>query len=295
MTTNYVTIMMNHLENMQFDVSAASETALDANAIDGRMEVDDCNRFLFVKSGEGSLFVRDDQTNLRPGSLCVVMAGVPHRFAVAEKDKLTMLWCNFRTSYEDREIYKILNLPYHLQIAETAQIGCAFEELIGNLGAPRLSSRLRTKSAMLKLISVYLDNLPPNFNEGSATQDLQKIDIVLQYIDDHLADNVTVEELARQVYLHPNYFIVFFKGILGHSPIQYVNIRRMETAKRLLAQPDCNISAVAGRLGMQVYYFSRMFKAHTGLTPSRYRKQAATYGAKNGGATPPGKGNDTDE
>jgi AraC family transcriptional regulator of arabinose operon len=86
-----------------------------------------------------------------------------------------------------------------------------------------------------------------------------------------------VENLAKQVYLHPNYFIVFFKGILGYSPIQYVNQRRMETAKGLLLQPECNVSAVASQVGMQIYYFSRMFKAHTGLTPSHYRKQAATF------------------
>jgi AraC family transcriptional regulator of arabinose operon len=48
-----------------------------------------------------------------------------------------------------------------------------------------------------------------------------------------------------------------------------------------LLQPECNVSAVAGRVGMQIYYFSRMFKAHTGLTPSRYRKQATTFAAAN--------------
>lgn len=137
----------------------------------------------------------------------------------------------------------------------------------------KLTSRLRIKAAMLELISIFFESLPIDFRNEAPTQDLKKIEAVMKYVDEHLAENIAVEDMAKQVYLHPNYFIVFFKGILGCSPIQYVNQRRMEMAKKLLLQPECNVSAVAGKVGMQIYYFSRMFKAHTGLTPSRYRKQ----------------------
>ena len=79
----------------------------------------------------------------------------------------------------------------------------------GDWRTGRLTSRLRIKAAMLELISMYLESIPKERVPVYPSPELQKIDVVLKYIDDHLADNITVEELAKQVYLHPNYFIVF--------------------------------------------------------------------------------------
>ncbi|WP_372660494.1 AraC family transcriptional regulator [Cohnella sp.] len=277
MTTNYLTIMMKHFEHMNIDVAAAAETVLNTSTVKERGEVYDCNRFLFIKDGTGILYMQDKEIPLVKGMLCVLLSGVSHRIAVEQDEEITLLWCHFRSSYEDRDLYKTLKMPSNILLVDEQGTVALFERLFEQLAQDNLTSRLRIKATMLELISNYLDSLPTGAQEGAPTEDLQKIDMVLHYIDEHLADNITVENLAKQVYLHPNYFIVFFKGILGYSPIQYVNQRRMETAKGLLLKPECNISTVASRVGMQIYYFSRMFKAHTGLTPSRYRKQATTF------------------
>jgi AraC family transcriptional regulator of arabinose operon len=279
MTTNYKTIMMKHFEHMNIEVAAAAETVLKASSHKAREDVYDCIRFLFVKEGTGSLLLPDKEIPLVKGIFCVLLAGVPHRISVEPNEELTLQWCHFRSSYEDRDLYRTLKIPFHMQLTNEQETSVLFDRLFDQLSQDKLTSRLRIKATMLELISNYLDCLPIDAKEGDPTEDLQKIDMVLHYIDEHLADNITVENLAKQVYLHPNYFIVFFKGIIGYSPIQYVNQRRMETAKGLLTQPECNVSAVASRVGMQIYYFSRMFKAHTGLTPSRYRKMATDFAA----------------
>ncbi|WP_239617830.1 helix-turn-helix transcriptional regulator [Cohnella mopanensis] len=277
MTTNYITIMMKHFEHMNIEVAAAAETVLDAASFKEREDAYDCNRFLFVKEGEGTLIVQEQEIPLSKGILCILLSGMSHRIMLEPHQTLTLQWCHFRSSYEDRELYRALQIPLTIQLDNEIEreTSALFERLFEHLGQDKLTSRLKIKATMLELISIYLDNTSI-IDDAAPTEDLQKIDLVLKYIEDHLADNITVDDLAKQVYLHPNYFIVFFKGILGYSPIQYVNLRRMEMAKGLLLQPDCNVSAVASKVGMQIYYFSRMFKAHTGLTPSRYRKQATT-------------------
>lgn len=287
MTTTYFTILMKHLEHMQIEVASASEMEVGAISVKPRDVVYDCNRFLYIRSGKGRLYALGKEYELASGTLCVLLAGTPHRIAVDPGEVLDIKWCHFHMSYGDRDIYRTLNLPVSVRVADKSATSMLLDRLIDEIKRDQLTSRLRVKAIMLELISVYLEQIPQEMGKVYPTQEQQKIDIVLKYIDDHLGDNITVEELARQVYLHPNYFIVFFKAMLGHSPIQYVNQRRMELAKTLLLQPECNVSDVAARVGMQIYYFSRMFKAHTGLTPSRYRKQAvgiAAAGAKaNGG------------
>ncbi|WP_276356695.1 helix-turn-helix transcriptional regulator [Cohnella caldifontis] len=275
MTTTYMTVLMKHLEQIQIEVTAASETEVGAISVKPRDVSFDGNRFLFVRSGKGRLWALGNEYELVPGTLCVLLSGTPHRVAVDPGEVLSIQWCHFHASYGDREIYRTLHLPLAVRLGNKAAAIPLFDKLIEEMKRDRLTSRLRLKAAVLELISLYLDEIPGGFEAIDPTQELKKIDTVLQYIDEHLAENITVEELARQVYLHPNYFIVFFKAMMGSSPIQYVNQRRMEMAKGLLLRPENNVSDVASRVGMQIYYFSRMFKAHTGLTPSRFRKQAA--------------------
>jgi AraC family transcriptional regulator of arabinose operon len=282
MRTNYITIMMKHFEQMNLEVAAAAETVLDASVLKDKDTVYDCHRFLFVRSsGEGKLIAQNKEIPLESGKLFILLAGMPHRIVLEPGESATLQWCHFRSSYEDRDLYRALQIPFHIQVEDETAVSGIFVRLFEELARNGLTSKLKIKAAMLELISYYLDSLSL-IDNTAPTDDLQKIDMVLKYIDEHLADNITVENMAKQVYLHPNYFIVFFKGILGYSPIQYVNLRRMEIAKSLLLKQDSNVSSVAGQVGMQIYYFSRMFKAHTGLTPSRFRKQAAFIAASSG-------------
>mgnify|MGYP001356946626 CR=1 FL=1 len=280
MTKTYLTIMMNRLEIMHIEVASASATELAARPVKSREEVYDCSRMFYIRSGTGTLRALDQERKLGPGVICILSPGIAHQIEADPDAALNVAWCHFHASFDDRDIYQNLGLPLTVRTEDAEAVGALFDKLIDAFNRCGLTSRLRVKAAVLELICCYLDAIPPIVGKAYPSQELQKIDTVLTYIDDHLAENITVEELARQVFLHPNYFIVFFKTLMGHSPIQYVNIRRMETAKALLLQPHGNVSDVAARIGMQIHYFSRMFKAHTGLAPSRYRKQAAGVGAQ---------------
>jgi AraC-like DNA-binding protein len=86
---------------------------------------------------------------------------------------------------------------------------------------------------------------------------------------------MTVEELASLVHFHPNYFLPYFKSMMGVSPIAYINRKRIELAKRLLTSTDLPVTNIAERIGLEPYYFSRMFKKLAGQAPSVYRTYAS--------------------
>ncbi|MBN2982051.1 helix-turn-helix transcriptional regulator [Cohnella algarum] len=279
MTRPYFSILMKHLEQMNVDVTAASETTLAAADTRGDgLDAYDCNRFIYVVRGVGRLLLENEEIALKPGCSSIVFAGTRHDIRAGGEADFAFKWCHFRDGYGDWNMYRLLRLPYAVKI-ETEEA----ERLLDKMKRLSLesgpTSKLRIKAAILELISSYLEHLPENAGKETEApnQEMEKIGIVLRYIDEHIGENLTVEELARQVFLHPNYFIVFFKSMMGCSPIQYVNQRRMEIARSLLLKPECNVSDVANRIGMKIYYFSRMFKSHTGLAPSRYRKLAGIF------------------
>jgi AraC family transcriptional regulator of arabinose operon len=130
---------------------------------------------------------------------------------------------------------------------------------------------LRVKSILLEIIAYFIENAGIEKIRLPASSSFEKLDLILKYIENHLAENITIEDLAKIAHFHPNYFIHFFKSLLGLSPIQYINKIKMEKAKMLLMTTDMSITEIAESVGTQLYYFSRSFKNYTGFAPSAFR------------------------
>ncbi|MBB3111667.1 two-component system response regulator YesN [Paenibacillus phyllosphaerae] len=85
---------------------------------------------------------------------------------------------------------------------------------------------------------------------------------------------ITVEDIAREVYLSPNYIRTIFKEKTGQTILEVITQHRMEQASLLLADKSLKIHEIAGRVGYEnVSYFCSIFQKTTGLTPNSYRKQ----------------------
>ena len=103
------------------------------------------------------------------------------------------------------------------------------------------------------------------------TEKQQKIAPALEYISQHYNQSITNDFLAAIAGMSTVYFRKLFTEIMGVSPITYVHNLRIEKAKEMLGSDYGTISDVAQSLGyLNVYDFSRDFKKHTGVAPSKY-------------------------
>lgn len=95
---------------------------------------------------------------------------------------------------------------------------------------------------------------------------------VVDYLHFHYTEpELSNSELARMARLSDRQFTTRFRDYTGRSPGDYINMLRMEQAKRLL-EGGTMIYEAAERLGYSSpQYFSVAFKAYTGQTPSEYR------------------------
>lgn len=282
----FTTIVSNHLEQMKVDLVAAAVSTAEALRTEDERALE-CHRLLFVETGRVRLQLGQNVSVLEPGAICLLPAGVLHRLESDPDRRALIKWCHFHTSFNNRDIRHLLGTPHFVVSPDPGETSRLMDRLMAASGAAGLGSRLRVKAALLELIGLVLDGLPEGALTADADEDVRKLDRVLQYIDRHLAEPITVEQLAKMAYFHPNYFISFFKGLMGCSPIQYINWRRMERAQSLLGRGDVSVSEVCRRIGMKNYYFSRLFKAYTGLSPSQYRKLAAMRGQAGGEESAP--------
>lgn len=100
---------------------------------------------------------------------------------------------------------------------------------------------------------------------------------VLTYISSDLTADLSLKSLAEQLSVNSSYLSSLFKKEMGISLTEYVNTARITHAQILLYTTDQPIKNIALQCGISdMYYFSRMFKRITGVTPKVYRDKNMT-------------------
>ena len=101
--------------------------------------------------------------------------------------------------------------------------------------------------------------------------------IVTAYIEEHLAEHISLATLARSVRLSTYHFCRAFKRSFDVPPHRYHNARRIARAKMLLAEPTCSVTGIALKIGFsETSSFTAAFRKATGTTPTAYRRSLAS-------------------
>lgn len=103
--------------------------------------------------------------------------------------------------------------------------------------------------------------------------DPKRLKRVVDYIEVHLAEEITLDSLARKACLSPYHFSRLFRDATGDSPHRYVTGRRVEAARQRLAHGGYALVEIALDLGFGSQdNFTRVFRKVVGLTPGQYRE-----------------------
>ncbi|MEC0124399.1 ABC transporter substrate-binding protein [Paenibacillus pabuli] len=98
-----------------------------------------------------------------------------------------------------------------------------------------------------------------------------RVKSTIQYVEDHYAEEITVQKLAQLASIRPVQYTTLFRQLTGHKPLDYVNHVRIKHAKEWLRKSDEPLRDIATRVGFKdEYYFSRRFRQMTGLSPRQY-------------------------
>lgn len=104
-------------------------------------------------------------------------------------------------------------------------------------------------------------------------QEQRTIHGITRYLQEHLAEDVSLSVLAEQFHLSAQYISQLFKSEIGVNFLAYLTSIRMEQAKQLLLTTSLSITEVSARAGYADYrVFTKAFKKAEGITPSQYRR-----------------------
>ena len=102
-----------------------------------------------------------------------------------------------------------------------------------------------------------------------------KIQMAIGYIQEHFAENLTVNVLAEHYGMSPNYFSSMFKKEMSRSAVNYITELRINQARELLYHSELSVVDISKKVGYEdSQYFFRVFKKYLGMTPLQYREES---------------------
>jgi AraC family transcriptional regulator len=113
-----------------------------------------------------------------------------------------------------------------------------------------------------------------NFNSNLSSTGLSdgKLLLVTDYINDNIATEIKLSDLANLAGISQYHFSRLFKKSLGISPNKYLIKQRIEKAKSLLKNPQLSVTEIALSCGFNSHsHFGKYFRQFTGFTPKQYR------------------------
>lgn len=157
-------------------------------------------------------------------------------------------------------------------VSEAAKADFYAQEIVNTQVSRLLFMLLRDQKKRGRLIGnvsqeVYhegWENLPEYIRKSPVRE-------ALLYIEANLDKRISIAELSELCGYEKNYFSCVFQRYMNEPPSLYIQNRKHNVAKELLITSDATITEIAERLGYQsVHYFSRVFKALEGVSPTEY-------------------------
>ena len=239
-------------------------------------------QLIYCKAGTGSITIRNTTYTARPGTVYLAAPGVLH--AIRNDGGLHLLECKF--SSRGSFAVQLRDLPDAFSIEKNDAAVALLENVIAEGFAKKEHyNSSADASALLFFIHVLRmlssKEAPPaqaktyahleikgNINDDCEVMMLK----LLPFLEEHLAEKITLDMLADRVHFGKTYFIRRFKALWGCAPMQYVNQLRLQQSARQLATTDEPISVIAQRCGFTtLHYFSRKFHEEFGMSPRSYR------------------------
>ena len=225
--------------------------------------------------GSGNVRINSLNHKVRAGDIVIVNSNCIHEFSTDSILKYHCLiidrsFCvsnffdpnkiHFKSHFRDENICK------------------SFEVLRQNYDLPD-STPWRTQTIRALILGLLTDICKEHSEVYDQTLDsdvrlLSSVKRAIGFIRSESQREISLDEICEMVGLSKYYFAREFHRITGHTIVSYVNLTRCENAKIMLCESGASIAQVASLCGFSDQsYFTRVFRATTGLSPTQYRKE----------------------
>lgn len=271
---------------------------MDTNELDENYQVDPHTHHMLeiscIKGGEGVYEIGDKSFQLTQGDVVILGNNEYHRIVVGKGQQLVNLVAHFEPQFIWNTLshdidYQFLRIFYEKDdtfpnrldrdnpaTKEIFQLLLDIEsEYGGRLPAKELMIKVRLMNIFALLVRNFDFHSKSPVAQGALRvgKGLEEMARVMEYIQNNISAEITLESLAEIACMAPTYFSAHFKKWNGVSPFNYIASRRVQNAIEYIRTSSMSMTEIAQTCGFNTSAnFNKTFKKITGYPPSHYRK-----------------------
>ena len=250
------------------------------------------HKIIILLAGRAGYAIEGERYDLSPGDFVLVGRGSIHRPEVAEDDFYERMILYIDPAYLTSLSTEDCDLESCFRQAQTAfryvyrdeggsRVRQLFETLARTSREGGYGAALLERAQFLELM-VEVNRVCLGGHQVQATAGDSKVVALLQYLNLHLTEELSIDQLAERFYISKYHMMRRFRQETGYSIHGYLTEKRLLLAQRLLAQ-GVSPSEAGEQAGYQDYStFSRAYKKHFGRGPSVDVVRDSTICHKNG-------------
>lgn len=187
-------------------------------------------------------------------------------------------WCSFLVAnhYSEETIKSIFTKLIFNLLDYTVNIGLDTSDISKNAVDMTIAIlKANSLAGIHQLVSAYVTNLSNQVNAACERGCARGFEAALAFIQTYYYESLTLEEISKVANMSHSYFCRKFKEIYGMNYVKYLTEFRLEKSKQLIIESELSLSEIARKTGFSdLSYFSKLFKAHTGISPNKFRRDA---------------------
>ena len=232
-------------------------------------------QLLYIAAGKGHFYFKGskEETIVPKGNMILFRPKEPQVYYYYAEDKTEVYWVHF-TGSQVEDFLDHYELPKDENVFFTGispDYPWIYNQIIRELQLQRVNYE--------ELLRILLRHILLTINRYIKEQAQTGTDIIndmeraAHYFRENYVKNISIEQFAAEHLMSVNWFILSFKNVMKVTPMQYILSLRIAAAKGLLENSNKNINEISEAIGYDnPLYFSRLFKKHTGYSPSQYKK-----------------------
>ncbi|HHU73072.1 MAG TPA: AraC family transcriptional regulator [Clostridiales bacterium] len=249
------------------------------------MHIHDCYEMYYSISGGKQFLIDNKFYDIHPGDLFVINQYESHYLSKIDQPKLDRIVISIHpdfmksvstdktklsTCFTDRSG----NYSHKISLNKEQQNRFMYyinKILAANDYGSDVIERATFAELMVMVNGIYLSN-QNNLLTQENYQYNQQVDKILEYINQHIQEDISIKRLTEEFYLSDSYICRIFKAATGTTINKYINARRISIAKSLLAG-GFNVMEVCEMSGFNDYSnFLKAFTKAVGISPKKYAK-----------------------
>lgn len=241
---------------------------------------------VYVRNGSGTLQIDSKILPYHNGALLFLGPNIPHAdFGNKDFTDNFEVVIQFTKSFVMEKLTVFPELRRLKRLIQASHGGLVFSTAVKDELADSFESMV-SASALQKLVGFFgilecLSNtdqyervVGKESNITHKTADVNRLETIFQFVNEHYDKQIQTEKLAKQIGLTPNSFCRFFKKMTKKTFVQFVNEFRIGKAVEIFNESALPVSDVMYKCGFNdPSYFTRQFKKYQGKTPSAYMMQ----------------------